>query len=41
VLKNLPIISYKAGLPGDPECSICMNEYKEDEKLIQLRCSPM
>jgi len=40
-LKNLPVIDYTSELPGNHECSICMGEYVEGDKLIQLKCSPM
>jgi len=41
VINKLPVIRYNSNLTGNTECSICMLEYKEGDKLIQLKCSPM
>lgn len=40
-MKKLTVIKYTPDIPGNNECSICMAEYKEGDKLIQLKCSPM
>ncbi len=41
MIKKLPVKPYKADFPGEKECSICMVEYEEGEKIIQLNCNTM
>jgi len=40
-IKKLKTQSYKKDLPGAGECTICMVDYEEGDKIIQLKCSPM
>lgn len=41
LINKLPVFAFKESLPGNHECSICIVEYKLEDKIIQLKCSPM
>jgi len=40
-IRNLPVKDYTPDLPGDNECAICIANYVEGDKIIQLECSAM
>jgi len=40
-ISKLPVVKYHKDLPGSHDCSICINEYVENDDIIQLKCSPM
>lgn len=40
-IKKLPVVKYSEDLPGEKECIICMVEYQEGDKVVQLRCNSM
>jgi len=41
LINKLPVTTFRDDLPGSNECSICIVEYRLEDKIIQLKCSPM
>jgi len=40
-INNIPVKLYSSEIPGNKECVICMVEYQDEERILQLDCSPM